>query len=105
MGLGDFKDDKRVINHIDGDGLNNKKENLEICSIMYNSQSINKPNSNVGHIYFEKNTEKVKRSTNWRFMIVINKKRHSKRFVTKEEAEIYKYDYIKNIIIKNNSIL
>jgi len=95
MGLGDYKDDKRIINHIDGNGLNNKKENLEICDGMYNSQSFRCPNKNIGHIYYDKNMNRIKR---WRFQIVINKKRHSKRFKTKEEAEEYRQEYIKDLL-------
>jgi len=98
MGLGDYKDDKRIVNHIDGNGLNNKKSNLEICSILYNSQSINKPNCNVGCINFEKNTEKTKRLKQWRFMITINKKRHTKRFLTEKEAIEYKNQFVKDLI-------
>ena len=94
MGLDDFKKDKRVIHHKDGNGLNNKKSNLEITSILYNSQSVNKK-TQIGFIYFEKNTEKTKRVKQWCFQITINKKRHRKRFLTKEEAEKYKLDYIK----------
>jgi len=98
MGLGDFKNDNRIINHIDGNGLNNKKSNLEICTALYNSQSINKPNCNVGCINFEKNTEKTKRLKQWRFMITINKKRHTKRFLTEKEAIEYKNQFVKDLI-------
>ena len=99
MGLEDFKNDKRVIHHKDGNGLNNKKDNLEICSIMYNSQSINRihGNCNIGNIYEEKNTEKTKRLKKWCFNITLNKKKHRKRFLTKEEAEEYRKEYIKTI--------
>ncbi len=48
MGLGDYKDDKRIVNHVNGNGLDNRKCNLEVCDIMYNSQSINSPNKKVG---------------------------------------------------------
>jgi len=95
MGLDDYKKDKRIINHIDGNGLNNKKENLEICSGMFNSQSIRCKNKNVGHICYDTSMKRKKR---WRFDITINKKRHRKRFNTEEEAEEYKkniYDSLK----------
>jgi hypothetical protein len=81
--LGLEKGDKRIINHIDGDGLNNKKSNLEICDAMYNSQSIN-TKRNFGCISIEKNIEKK-----YKPQVNINKKKYSKRFYTKEEAQAY----------------
>jgi hypothetical protein len=75
--------DKRVVNHIDGNGLNNQRENIEICSHTYNNQSINKPNTNKGNIwYYKKCIIKPYRAT-----IIINKVRHSKYFATEEEAK------------------
>ena len=87
MGLDDYKIDKRIINHIDGNGLNNRKENLEICDTMHNSQSKNCINKPIGVVYYDDSMKRIKR---WRFCITINKKRHSKRFETKEEAEEYR---------------
>lgn len=84
MGLGDYKDDKRIVNHIDGNGLNNKKSNLEICDTMHNSQSWRQHNrKNIGVISYDVSMQRRKR---WRAQIYINAKRYSKRFLTDEEA-------------------
>jgi len=92
MGLGDYKDDKRMIHHIDGNGLNNCKSNLQICNGLYNSQSFRCVNKKKGLVYYDNSMKRVKR---WRFCVTINKKRHSKRFLTEEEAKKYKDEYFK----------
>lgn len=84
MGLGDYNTDKRIINHIDGNGLNNKKSNLEICDGMFNSQSFRCPNKNVGVVYYDTSMKRIKR---WRASIRINKKTTSKRFETEDAAK------------------
>jgi len=75
--------DKRMINHIDGNSLNNQKSNLEICDQKYNLQSIN-TKKNFGCIIIDKD-----RSKKYRACVSINKKKYSKRFYTKEEAQAY----------------
>ena len=91
MGLGDFKEDKRIINHIDGNGLNNCKSNLEICNFMYNSQSFRQPHRNCKNYYFENDS---KRKCKWKAYIKINKKNYVKRFKTEKECQ----DYIKDLL-------
>ena len=87
MGLGDYAVDKRIINHKDGNGLNNKRENLEICDSLYNSQSFRQPNRGVvGMVYYDTSMKRVKR---WRAVITINAETHQKRFETESEAWIW----------------
>jgi hypothetical protein len=83
--------DKRIINHIDGNGLNNNKSNLEICDHKYNTQSIN-TKKNFGCICI------INRPKKYCAQVNINKKRYSKCFFTKEEAEAW-LDGLKQIAI------
>jgi len=75
--------DKKIINHKDGNGLNNQKSNLEICNNLYNSQSINKK-TRFGNIYIDNKYKKK-----YRARVTINKKLYEKRYYTNEEAEAY----------------
>ena len=86
MGLDDYNIDKRIVNHINGDGLDNRKENLEICNTIYNSQSINCIHSNYKNYYYENDP---KRKCKWRVAIKIYGIRHSKRFMTEQECIEY----------------
>jgi hypothetical protein len=96
MGLPDYADDNRIIDHKDGNGLNNKKENLTICDRVYNNQSWRRHhgNNNVGCVYFEPERNK------WVAEITINKKRYRKRFLTKEDGRAF----IDNLISIHTSI-
>ena len=84
--------DKRIINHIDGNGLNNKKSNLEICNNLYNCQSIN-TKKRFGHIFIDNRVNKK-----YRAEVRINKKKYSKYFYTYAEAEAY-LDTLKELAI------
>ena len=83
MGLDDYKKDKRIIHHKDGNGLNNCKENLIICDAMYNSQGFRKLNFEYKNYYFENDP---KRKCKWRAYIKLNGKSKSKRLETEEEC-------------------
>ena len=86
MGL-DYSD-KRIINHKNGNGLDNRKSNLEICDINYNNQSLNCANKNFGSIYIDKRCKKKK----YRAEVNINKKRYQEYFSTPEEGETWLED-------------
>ena len=94
MNLGDYKDDKRIVNHINGNGYDNRKKNLEICQIAHNNLSINRLNSNLGTIFFENDPKRKKK---YRFIMTINKKKHRKRFMTWKLANEYRVKYLREV--------
>jgi len=85
--------DKRIINHKDGNGLNNQKSNLEICDNNYNTQSINTKRK-FGNIGIRKDRKKKHCAK-----VIINKKIYEKYFYSREEAEEY-LEELKEIAIK-----
>jgi hypothetical protein len=91
MGLGPFETDRRIVNHIDGNGLNNTKANLQVCDFMINNQSFN-TRKNVGCVYRD-----MKRLTNcWCATIKMFGTRHRKRFPTEEEARAFIHNLVKD---------
>lgn len=62
-----------IIDHIDGDSLNNKKSNLRICTVSQNSFN-KKPYSN-SPIKGIKGVSFIKRINKWRAQIQANKKK------------------------------
>ena len=74
---------KLIINHKDGNGLNNQRSNLEICDHNYNMQSIN-TKKNFGSIYIKTN-----RAKKYCAEVHINKKRYQKHFYTWAEADAW----------------
>lgn len=85
LGLGDYKDDKRIVDHKDGNGLNNKKENLVVCDTLYNSQSFRRHHDSkgVGCVYLDTSMKRVKR---WKASVIIMGVKHQQRFETEQEA-------------------
>ena len=77
------------INHKDCDKANNRVDNLEWCTHLYNCQSINRP-GNVGCVCKHKN--------GWVFRITINGKlTQQKYFKKKEEADSFRLRYIASL--------
>ena len=86
MGYG--KGDARLVNHIDGNGLNNKRSNLEESNHMHNAQSWRQKNSSrsVGSVFQMKEYVEHGHPKSWRAMITINKKRYQKGCVSEQEG-------------------
>lgn len=73
------------IDHINGNGLDNRKENLRICTNQQNSfNSRLRKNNTSGY----KGVEKDKKTGKWRSYINFNKKIHLGQYLTKKEAAL-----------------
>lgn len=81
------KESPLVVHHRDGNGLNNKRDNLFVCTHMFNNQSLNKINDpKFGYINYlpENNIQKQ-----WVAYYTSFGKKHKKRFFTYQEC--FKY--------------
>lgn len=76
--------DKMIIDHIDGNGLNNTRKNLRYCTRSENARNVIKSNNNTSGF---KCVSFFKRDKNWRAYIVLNNKQiHIGYFETAELA-------------------
>ncbi len=77
------------IDHIDGNGLNNQRENLRVCTISQNKQNVGLTKSNTSGF---KGVSYHKMGKKWQVKIRIGKEnRYLGLFNTKEEAgEVYR---------------
>ena len=80
------KNDERYIDHIDGNGLNNQKNNLRFCTISQNAGNSSKQKNNTSGykgVFYHKHSKK------YQVQIMSNKKMTAcGYFKTKEEAAL-----------------
>jgi hypothetical protein len=77
-----------VVDHIDNDGLNNRRSNLRICTIKQNSRNSRSP----GGASRYKGVSRDKRHKKWRVKIICNGKRISVGYFANEIKAALAYD-------------
>jgi len=75
----------KIINHKNGDRIDNRIENLEWCDQLHNTQSKN-TTRNVGYVYFKTDHSRTKP---YEARIIINRVTHSKYFKTEQEGRAW----------------
>ena len=88
--------DGMVVDHINHDTLDNRKQNLRICTVFENQQNLRSKKTEQTGVYYRY----YKNNGKWCANITKNKKRYYKEFKTKDEAikwrkeqEIKLYNY------------
>ena len=74
MGLGNAREDKVFVDHKDGNTLDNRKENLRLCTRAENTRNLNRLRTNnksgFRGVHFDKKINK------WRVLITYNRKKY-----------------------------
>lgn len=92
---------KYQINHIDGNPLNNQKDNLELCDYMWNNLPHNKMSYSIGSVSFNK------KNHFWTASVRMLGQTHSFCSKIKEDAELQLAQFLQNqapILIENYKI-
>ena len=90
----DITNPKEIVDHVDGNGLNNIKKNIRICNTFENARN-SRSRENKSSIY--KGVHFNKKSNKWRAMICINNKSMHLGMFDNEEDAGKKYDEVAKI--------